>query len=97
MRLAGWWVLALMSLSVGGDAQVRAAAKLLVLAKKDERLAIVDPATLKVMATVPVGGNPHEVIASPDGRTAVGFELRERIAEHNYGGRCCGREGGEDD
>ena len=70
MRLAGWWVLALMSLSVGGDAQVRAAAKLLVLAKKDERLAIVDPATLKVMATVPVGGNPHEVIASPDGRTA---------------------------
>ena len=42
-------------------------ALLLVLAKKDERLSLVDPATLKVVATVPSGGNSHEVIASPDG------------------------------
>ena len=43
---------------------------LLVLAKKDKALAIVDPATLTVIAEVPVGPNPHEVIASEDGRTA---------------------------
>ncbi len=45
-------------------------AKLLVLAKKDESLSVVDPVTLRVVAKVEVGGNPHEVLASPDGRTA---------------------------
>jgi YVTN family beta-propeller protein len=43
---------------------------LLVLAKKDTDLAIVDPATMAVVAKIPVGVNPHEVIASADGRTA---------------------------
>ncbi|ADW70263.1 YncE family protein [Granulicella tundricola] len=43
---------------------------LLVLAKHDEMLSLVDPGTLKVVAKVPTGGNPHEVIASADGRTA---------------------------
>ena len=43
---------------------------LLVLAKKDTALSIVDPATLQVVAKIPVGVNPHEVIASADGRTA---------------------------
>lgn len=46
------------------------ATSLLVLAKKDTALAIVDPATLQVVARIPVGVNPHEVIASADGRTA---------------------------
>ncbi len=32
--------------------------------------AIVDPATLKSIARVPVGPDPCEVIASADGRTA---------------------------
>lgn len=43
---------------------------LLVLSKTDHTLAIVDPATLKVVAKAPVGDDPHEVIASSDGRTA---------------------------
>ena len=43
---------------------------LLALSKKDHTLAIVDPATLKVIAKVPVGPDPHEVIASSDGRIA---------------------------
>ena len=43
---------------------------LLVLAKKDTALAIVDPKTMQVVAKVQVGVNPHEVIASEDGRTA---------------------------
>src|SRR5450631_4073632 len=43
---------------------------LLALSKGDHTLAIVDPATLKVIAKVPVGSDPHEVIASSDGKTA---------------------------
>ena len=43
---------------------------LLVLSKRDHTLAIVDPATLKVLTRVPVGEDPHEVIASADGSTA---------------------------
>jgi YVTN family beta-propeller protein len=43
---------------------------LLALSKRDHTLAIVDPASLKVLARVPVGNDPHEVIASADGRTA---------------------------
>lgn len=43
---------------------------LLALSKADHVLAIVDPATLKVLARVPVGEDPHEVIASGDGKTA---------------------------
>ena len=43
---------------------------LLALSKSDHILAIVDPVTLKVIAKVPVGNDPHEVIASADGKTA---------------------------
>jgi YVTN family beta-propeller protein len=50
---------------------------LLVLSKRGHTLAIVDPSSLKVMAKVPVGDDPHEVIASADGRVAY---------VSNYGG-----------
>lgn len=43
---------------------------LLALSKRDHTLAIVDPGTLKILGKVPVGEDPHEVIASSDGRTA---------------------------
>ncbi|MFZ0295653.1 MAG: cytochrome D1 domain-containing protein [Candidatus Sulfotelmatobacter sp.] len=43
---------------------------LLVLSKHDQTLAIVDPSSLKVIARVPVGNDPHEVIASTDGKVA---------------------------
>ncbi len=43
---------------------------LLALSKRNHTLAIVDPATLKVLARIPVGEDPHEVIASADGKTA---------------------------
>ena len=43
---------------------------LLALSKRDHTLAIVDPATLQVVARVPVGADPHEVIASADGKLA---------------------------
>jgi len=43
---------------------------LLVLAKTDNTLAIVDPASFKVVARMPSGPDPHEVVASADGRFA---------------------------
>jgi YVTN family beta-propeller protein len=50
---------------------------LLILAKQDGMLLVVDPASLHVIARVPVGNDPHEVIASADGKTAYAS---------NYGG-----------
>ncbi len=42
----------------------------MVLSKSDHTLAIVDPSNLKVVARVPVGDDPHEVVASTDGKLA---------------------------
>ena len=44
---------------------------LLVANQKDASLALIDTASSKVMATIPVGGvTGHEVAVSPDGKTA---------------------------
>jgi hypothetical protein len=43
---------------------------LLVLAKTDHTLSIVDPVSLKVIARMPSGPDPHEVVASDDGKFA---------------------------
>jgi YVTN family beta-propeller protein len=43
---------------------------LLVLEKADNMLAIVDPATLKIVGRVPAGPDPHEIEASADGKLA---------------------------
>jgi len=43
---------------------------LLALSKADHTLAIVDPANLKILAKLPVGTDPHEVVASTDGKIA---------------------------
>jgi YVTN family beta-propeller protein len=43
---------------------------LLALSKTDQTLSIVDPTTLAVVARVPAGPDPHEVIASEDGKFA---------------------------
>jgi YVTN family beta-propeller protein len=51
-------------------AQTTPGASLLVLSKHDHTLSIVDPSTLQVVARMPVGNDPHEVIASTDGSTA---------------------------
>jgi YVTN family beta-propeller protein len=52
------------------EAQATPATSLLVLAKRDTSLAIVDPTSLKVVARVPAGPDPHEVVASSDGKFA---------------------------
>ena len=43
---------------------------LLVLSKGDKTLSIVDPSSLKVLARMPSGPDPHEVVASADGKFA---------------------------
>jgi YVTN family beta-propeller protein len=77
VKLCG--LLALVSLFIQPILHAQSTPKeaLLILAKKDQTLAIVDPATLKVLKRVPVGNDPHEVIASTDGKTAY---------VSNYGG-----------
>ena len=45
-------------------------ATLLVLAKSDNTVAIIDPATLQALARLPAGPDPHEIIASTDGKLA---------------------------
>ncbi len=54
---------------------------LAVLNKADATLAIIDPVSMKLTSTVPTGDGPHEVVLSPDGKTAY-------VA--NYGGQVPG-------
>ena len=60
---------AFLTTAIGVGAQTPTPA-LLVLEKSDEKLAIVDPATLKVVGRAPSGSAPHEVVVSDDGRFA---------------------------
>jgi len=46
------------------------AATLVVLNKSEHTASLIDPDTGKTLAKLPVGRGPHEVIVSPDGRTA---------------------------
>jgi YVTN family beta-propeller protein len=57
-------------LACAGFAQSTPKTALLALSKQDHTLAIIDPASLQVLASIPVGNDPHEVVASEDGRTA---------------------------
>ena len=43
---------------------------LLVLEKSDDSLAIVDPGSLRIVARIPAGQDPHEIVASADGKVA---------------------------
>ncbi len=44
--------------------------ELLALSKHDHTLSVIDPTTLQTLYTLPVGPDPHEVIASTDGTRA---------------------------
>src|ERR1035438_2971816 len=79
MKMRVNWALFLGALVACGVASAEStpAKALLVLAKSDNTLAIVDPATLKVVARMPSGPDPHEVVASSDGKFAY---------VSNYGG-----------
>src|SRR6516225_12184548 len=77
------WLLAVFALMCASVAFSEATPKesLLVLSKHDHTLAMVDPATLKVVTKMPVGEDPHEVIATADGKFAY---------ISNYGGGGAG-------
>ena len=60
------------------------AATLVVLEKSAHRAALVDPATLRVVARIPTGRGPHEAAAAPAGGTAY---------VTNYGGWALFQEG----
>ena len=63
----GSFLLLMLYVSTSCSAQQRF---LLALSKENHTLAIVDAGTLKVVGKVPVGNDPHEVVASADGKTA---------------------------
>jgi YVTN family beta-propeller protein len=63
------WLVAATLIASGALAQAPPST-LLVLAKSDNTVAIVDPATLQVLARVPAGPDPHEIIVSDDGKLA---------------------------
>lgn len=68
------WAVILFSITflsaTGCNAQSTPRKALLALSKADHTLAIVDPVSLKILAKVPVGVDPHEVCASADGKKA---------------------------
>jgi len=73
MRSTSLAVLALTGvLASNVDAQVQGLSGTLVVTNKTPSTAtIIDVATGKALATLPTGKNPHEVVISRDGRTAV--------------------------
>jgi YVTN family beta-propeller protein len=72
MKLLVGFISALATLCLSSvlSAQITPGTSLLILSKHDHTLSIVDPSTLQVVARLPVGNDPHEVIASTDGTTA---------------------------
>ncbi len=74
----------LLTLTVLLVPSLAAAGTLVVLNKSDHEAALVDPATLEVLAKLPTGKGPHEAATSPDGRYAY---------VSNYGSFAVFREG----
>jgi YVTN family beta-propeller protein len=70
--MSTWTTRLFLALLVGGLTvpTARAADLLLAINKGDNTLAIVDAVTLRVLGTAPTGPDPHEVIATSDGKLA---------------------------
>jgi YVTN family beta-propeller protein len=67
-----WWAATLATVALPAaiaSAQTPSPA-FLVLEKDDRTVAIVDPASLKIVGRVPVGTDPHEICVTGDGKTA---------------------------
>ena len=56
---------------VGVFASAAAHAQSLLVLNKEGSVAIIDPATQKVLGRAPTGDGPHEVVATTDGKLAV--------------------------
>jgi YVTN family beta-propeller protein len=68
-RNVGLIVAAIVAVAVAIAAQPRGP-RLLVLNKEDATFTVIDPESGAVLATVPTGEGPHELVASADGKTA---------------------------
>jgi len=75
LQLSVMWLACLSGVTLW--AQSTPSKALLVLAKQDQSLEIVDPASLKVIVAIAAGPDPHEVVAAADGKLAF---------VSNYGG-----------
>src|SRR5229473_438448 len=64
------WTLAAGVLAAAVNAAGQMPSPALLVLNKEGTLAIVDPATRKVVGQVPTGESPHEVVASSDGKMA---------------------------
>lgn len=64
------WMGAVLALVSFLHAESTPSKALLVLSKGDKTLSIVDPVSLKVIASMPSGPDPHEVVATNDGKLA---------------------------
>jgi len=65
------WMLAAFALFSSNPATAQAPSpSLLVLEKGENMLAIVDPESLQIVARVPAGPDPHEIVSSGDGKFA---------------------------
>jgi DNA-binding beta-propeller fold protein YncE len=65
-----YWIATGLALASFLHAETTPPKALLVLSKGDHTLSIVDPVSLKVIASMPSGPDPHEVIATDDGKLA---------------------------
>jgi YVTN family beta-propeller protein len=63
-------VLGVLVLAVSGAPAQTSSSALLVLEKKDNTLAIVDPASSRIVTRISAGQDPHEIVASADGKFA---------------------------
>src|SRR5208337_3643659 len=68
-KLSGFGLGVCLMIAAAAAAQTPSPA-LLVLEKDDRSLAIVDPENLKIVGRVEAGEDPHEVVASDDGKFA---------------------------
>ena len=64
-------LVALLALTLASGSMAQSP-RLLVLNKSEATLVIVDPASGKVLARVPTGEGPHEIVVSDDGKFAFG-------------------------
>jgi len=81
MKVRDWALGVLLAAALATPAM---AGVVVVLNKSDHEAALVDPATLEVLAKLPTGKGPHEAATSPDGRYAY---------VSNYGSFAVFREG----
>ncbi len=63
--------LLIIALFIFSVSTVFAKATLVVVNRAESTVSIIDADAMKVLATIPVGTGPHEVVVSPDGKTAI--------------------------